>query len=141
MQSSSPRREIIDRFVTAMAAKDIEGLRTLCSEDLTIEMVGGAQMDSFEKGRIFFEHAHMVFPELGFGENPRWEVAEYRGEIVAIGFRTLDGIEGLNEIHRLEELDGVVTRIRCYCFCPDTLKTVADELGIKSLRRPYRSPG
>jgi len=30
--------------------------------------------------------------------------------------------------------------IRCYCFCPDTLRAVADQLGVAALRRPYRSP-
>jgi len=29
-------------------------------------------------------------------------VAEYDGEPIVIGFRIHDGIEGLNEIHRLE---------------------------------------
>jgi len=47
----------------------------------------------------------------------------------------------LNEIHRLEVSDGKVVRIRCYCFCPDTLKAVAADLEIPALDRPYRSPG
>jgi hypothetical protein len=104
-------------------------------------MVGGAEMNSFEESKSFFQHAHMVFPALGFGENPWWKVVEYEGEPMVIGYRTLDGVEGLNEIHRLEVADGKIVRIRCYCFCPDTLKTVAEELGIPPIRRPYRSPG
>jgi hypothetical protein len=36
--------------------------------------------------------------------------------------------------------DGKVTRVRCYCFSPDTLRIVADELGMTALPRPYRSP-
>ena len=46
-----------------------------------------------------------------------------------------------NEIHRIEESDGRITRVRCYCFCPDTLRVVADRLGLQALPRPYRSPG
>jgi hypothetical protein len=38
-------------------------------------------------------------------------------------------------------VDGAVVRIRCYCFCPDTLRLVAEHLGIRAVRRPYRSPG
>jgi hypothetical protein len=58
-----------------------------------------------------------------------------------LGFRTLHGVEGLDEVHRLEEVDGRIVRIRCYCFCPDTLAAVAADLGMAALRGPYRSPG
>ena len=136
-----PARELIERFVKALGAKDLEGLRALCSADLTVELVGGAEMESFERSRPFFEHAHFVLPQLGFGASPRWETAIYEGEPVALGFRTLDGSEGLNEVHRLEVQDGLVTRIRCYCFCPDTLRLVGEHLGLPALARPYRSPG
>jgi hypothetical protein len=82
----------------------------------------------------------MVMPRLGFGEHPRWDVAEYDGEPIVIGFRTLDGIEGLNEVHRLEVLDRQIVRVRTYCFCPETLSVVAEALGYRALPRPYRSP-
>jgi RNA polymerase sigma-70 factor (ECF subfamily) len=136
----APSQELVDRFVKALAGKDIEGLRALCSADVAIELVGGAEFDGFEQGKMFFEHAHFVMPQLGFGENPRWESALYEDEPVALGFRTLDGAEGLNEVHRLEVLEGRIARIRCYCFCPDTLRAVGEELGLPALRRPYRSP-
>jgi RNA polymerase sigma-70 factor (ECF subfamily) len=137
----APSPDVVDRFVKAMTTKDIDGLRALCSPDVSIELVGGAEFDGFERGKSFFEHAHFVMPELGFGANPRWEAAVYGDEPVAIGFRTLDGFEGLNEVHRLEVVDGAVVRIRCYCFCPDTLRLVAEHLGIRAVHRPYRSPG
>ena len=136
-----PSPEIVDRFVKAMTVKDIDGLRALCSADVSIELVGGAEFDGFERGKMFFEHAHFVMPQLGFGENPRWEPAVYEGEPVALGFRTLDGFEGLNEVHRLHVVDGAIVRVRCYCFCPDTLKLVAEHMGMRAVRRPYRSPG
>jgi hypothetical protein len=59
---------------------------------------------------------------------------------VALGFRTLEGREGLNEVHRLEVEEDRVTRVRCYCFCPDTVRTVARHLDLPALDRPYRSP-
>jgi RNA polymerase sigma-70 factor (ECF subfamily) len=136
-----PAPEIVDRFVKAMSGKDLDALRALCSPDVSIELVGGAELDGFERGKMVFEHAHFVMPQLGFGENPRWESAVYEGEPVALGFRTLDGFEGLNEVHRLHVVDGAIVRVRCYCFCPDTLKLVAEHLGIRAVRRPYRSPG
>ena len=57
-----------------------------------------------------------------------------------LGFRTLDGIEGLNEIHRLEVTNGRIVRVRTYCFCPETLAVVADAIGTRALPRPHRSP-
>jgi hypothetical protein len=81
-----------------------------------------------------------VMPSLGFGERPWWKVEEYEGEPLVVGFRTLDGIEGLNEIHRLEVSDGRIVRVRTYCFCPETLAVVAEAIGAKPLPRPHRSP-
>jgi RNA polymerase sigma-70 factor (ECF subfamily) len=137
---SPASRQLVESFVKALAAKDLEALRALCSKDLTVELVGGAELETFEGSRGFFEHAHMVLPQLGFGENPHWELIIYRDEPIVLGFRTLDGVEGINEVHRLEEVDGGIARVRCYCFCPDTLCLLAEDLGLKALNRPYRSP-
>lgn len=140
VEDPPPPRELVDRFVAALAAKDLEALRALCAADLTVELVGGAELEGFEQSRSFFAHAHMVLPALGFGENPRWETALYEDEPVALGFRTLHGMEGLNEVHRLHAEEGRIARIRCYCFCPDTLRAVGAHLGLPALDRPYRSP-
>jgi len=137
----APPRELVDRFVAALAGRDLEALRALCSADLTVELVGGAELEGFESSRPFFEHAHFVLPQLGFGEHPHWRTEIYQGEPLVLGFRTLDGVEGLNEVHRIEASDGAITRVRCYCFCPDTLRMVAGHLGLGALARPYRSPG
>jgi RNA polymerase sigma-70 factor (ECF subfamily) len=136
----APPPELVERFMQALAAKDLEAMRALCSQSLTVELVGGAQTEGWENNRNFFTYAHMTMPALGFGLNPNWRTAIYDGEPVVLGFRTLDGTEGLNEIHRLEAEEGVIRRIRCYCFCPETLGVVAAELGAPALARPYRSP-
>lgn len=136
----APSRELVERFVKALGAKDIEGLRAICSADLSVELVGGAEAETFERNKTFFQHAHMVLPQLGFGENPHWETIVYDGEPMALGYRTLGGVEGINEVHRLEDADGRIARIRCYCFCPDTLRMLGEHLGIQSLDRRYRSP-
>jgi RNA polymerase sigma-70 factor (ECF subfamily) len=135
-----PPRELADRFMRALAAKDMELMKNLCAEHVTGELVGGIEVASFDKARTFFERAHMVMPKKGFGERPWWKVAEYEEEQIVLGFRTLDGVEGLNEIHRIEALDGRIVRVRIYCFCPETLAVVADALGCKALPRPHQSP-
>lgn len=135
----APPREIVEKFMVALRDKDAEAMRALCSDDLTVELVGGAIGEGWEQNKTFFSHAHMTMPALGFGLNPNWRLAEYDGEPVVLGFRT-QGAEGLNEVHRLEVQDGRISRIRCYCFCPETLKEVATDLGVPALDRPYRSP-
>jgi RNA polymerase sigma-70 factor, ECF subfamily len=136
----APPREIVEKFMTALATKDMETMRALCSDDLAVDLVGGAQGEGWEQNKTFFTHAHMTMPKLGFGLAPRWELADYEGEPVVLGFRTLDGVEGLNEVHRLEVADGRILRIRCYCFCPETVKAVAEDVGVAALWRPHRSP-
>src|SRR5262245_16802727 len=136
----APPRAIVERFMRALSEKDMTAMRALCVAHVSGELVGGVELDSFEKARTFFEHAHMVMPRLGFGTNPWWKVAEYEMEPVVIGFRTLDGVEGLNEVHRLEVVDDRIVRVRTYCFCPETLAVVAEVTGVKALPRPHRSP-
>jgi RNA polymerase sigma-70 factor (ECF subfamily) len=138
--TSTTPREIVDRFVAALTAKDFESIRALCLADVTIDMVGGAGFDGYEAGKVVVEHAHFVMPDWGFGDDPHWRVAVYEGEPIAIGFRTLGGVEGLNEIWRLEAGEGGVAKVRLYCFTPDVLAAVAKDLGLVALRRPYRSP-
>jgi len=135
-----PSRALVERFLAALSSKDLDTLKAICAADLCVELVGGVEMDGFERSRSFFEHAHFVLPALGFGENPRWELAEYLGEWLVLGFRTLDGVEGLNEVHRLEESEGRIARVRCYCFCPDSLRVLGEHLGMRALPRRYRSP-
>lgn len=138
-----PPRAMVEKFAEAMRNTDVETLKSICEANLTVELVGGAEMNSFDDSSAFFEHAHFVWPEAGFGENPWWKVEEYEGEPLVLGFRTLNGTEGLNEIHRLEVLDEKIIHVRCYCWCPDTLNTVGAAFGVKRVEHPlrtYRSP-
>jgi len=140
---NTPSEEMVTAFLKALRDTDIEMLKRLCSEDLSGDLVGGAEMTTFDNVKPVFEHAHFVYPDLGFGENPWWEVIEYEDEYMVVGYRTLNGIEGLNEIHRLEVENNQIMRLRVYCFCPDTLRVVASKLGKNIVERPitpYRSP-
>jgi hypothetical protein len=84
----------------------------------------------------------MEMPAMGFGRKLRWELIEFEGEWMVLGYCTLNGSEAVNEIHRLVENEGIVTRVRSYCFCPETLGVVAEQLGRALVRRPitHRSP-
>jgi len=135
-----PSPELVEQYMQAISKRDAALLQKICSTDVTVELVGGNIMQSLEGSKEFFKHAHMVMPAVGFGSNPNWKTLDYEGELIIAGFRTLGGKEGVNEFHRIQEIDETIVAIRCYCFCPDTLRTVADELGLVALSRPYRSP-
>lgn len=139
-RASSPPRDVVDKFVAALTARDFEAIKALCLESVTVEMVGGSSFEGFDDSKMTFEYAHFVKPEWGFGESPNWRVAEYQGETIVLGFRTLNGIEGLNDIWRFEMGDGGIERLRLYCFSPDVIATLAGELDVPALPRPYRSP-
>lgn len=144
----APSPALVERFLEALATQDMETMQQICAADLTVELVGGARSDNFEDSRTFFEHAHMVFPleyaelarKMVLGTHPRWQTCDYLGERIVLGFRTFDGVEGLNEVHRIDEIEGKIVRVRCYCFAPDTLAVVAEDLDLTALRKPYRSP-
>jgi RNA polymerase sigma-70 factor (ECF subfamily) len=133
-------RAVVDRFVTAMTAKNFDAIRALCLADVTVDMVGGNVMESYEQGKIAIEFAHFVIPGMGMGTDPRWETAAFEGEPIAIGYRTKYGVEGINEVWRFEMGDGGVAKVRLYCFTPDVLEAVAQAFGVPALQRPYRSP-
>ena len=50
-----------------------------------------------------------------------------------LGFRHWNGRWRLNEVSRLEEDDGKISRIRCYCWSPDTLRFIGEELNLPVL--------
>src|SRR5262249_7339022 len=132
----APAADVVQRSTTALSTKDLDAMKALCAEQVVGELVGGAELATFAKARRIFEHAHMAMPRLGFGEHPRWAVADYESEPIVLGFRTLDGVEGLNEVHRLEVIDGLIVRVRTYCFCPETLLVGSRALGLHALPPP-----
>ena len=109
------------------------------SDDHTAELVGGATSEGRESCQIFLGVAlsQLATPSVDLHTKPRFEVAEYEGETLVLGFREQNGVEGLNEIMRLEEAEGVVGTIRCYCFTPETLDLVAARLGVRANERTY----
>jgi RNA polymerase sigma-70 factor (ECF subfamily) len=131
-------RELVDRFVAAMSARDLAALREIVSEDVRVELVGGNEMYGSADSEGFFAHALGRFP--GDDRYPRFEAIDYRGEPIVLGFRFWDGVEGLNDVSRLAASGGRLDAIRCYCWCPDTLRLLAEQIGVRANPRPHRSP-
>ncbi len=130
--------ELVDRFVAAFDARDLAALRAIVSEDVRVELVGSNEMHGAADSEPFFAHALARFP--GEERDPRFEAFDYAGERVVLGFRVWDGQEGLNDVTRLSARGGRIDGIRNYCWCPDTLRALAEVLGVRANPRPYRTP-
>lgn len=140
----APSTLLVDSFVEALNARDMAGLVKLTLENASLDMLGcGLQFgrDLLESG--FYTKAidgHPEWPpELQY-ESARVERADCAGEPAVLGFATRRGREVLEQVLRLEEKDGCVARIRAYAFCPETMKEIGSELGLRVRTGLYRYP-
>jgi RNA polymerase sigma-70 factor (ECF subfamily) len=122
--------ELIDRFVTAFNARDIEAVTALLLDSVIYEArgVGG------ERGR------KAIWIDVNVARPPAvvWERHSVDGEKVAVGvLTTRGGRRVLMGASRLEEADGLISRHVGYFFCPETLALVADQLGLEAANHGY----
>jgi RNA polymerase sigma-70 factor, ECF subfamily len=145
-QRPVPSVALVDRFVEGYRAADIPGLLTLMLDTASVENVGS----SMDVGRAAFArkpgwfdglvHGHPEWPPQFAYESARLERRIFHGEPLALGFATRRGREALESIIRLTEEDGRIARIRAYAFCPETMRAVGEELGLKVRTGLYRFP-
>ena len=145
-QRPVPSVALVDRFVEGYRAADIPGLLALMLDTASVENVGS----SMDVGRAAFArkpgwfdglvHGHPEWPPQFAYEAARLERREFHGEPLALGFATRRGREALESIIRLTEEDGRIARIRAYAFCPETMRAVGEELGLRVRTGLYRFP-
>jgi RNA polymerase sigma-70 factor (ECF subfamily) len=124
-----PPRALIDAFVDAYNAHDLDRLLAVVTEAVSIEVlgVGGGRGLSGENG----------WTEWVLTNPVRAEAHRLDGEdVVAILFQTGSG-EQLCEVLRLDGDDGRVSRIVDYCFAPETMAYVAHALGYPAMPLGY----
>jgi RNA polymerase sigma-70 factor, ECF subfamily len=141
-----PSAALVDRFVDAYRAADLPGLLNLMLDNASVENVGC----SIDVGRAAFArkngwfhhlvHGHPEWPPQFAYEAARLERHLFHAEPVALGFCTRRGREALEQVLRIEEEDGRIARIRGYAFCPETMRAVGAELGLKVRTGLYRFP-
>lgn len=146
-----PRRarasaELVDHFVAAYNARDLEALLALMQDGGQVENVGcGLEYgrNNFRTRQSWFHAAlqgHPEWPaELQY-EAPRMQRALVAGEPVALGFVTRGGREALEQVMRIDEESGAIARLRGYAFCPETMRAIAEELGLRVRTGLYRYP-
>ena len=141
-----PSLALVDRFVALYAAADVAGLVALMLDGGSIENVGS----SVEFGSENFPRAGGWFQRAVFG-HPEWpaelqytgarlERADLDGEAIILGFATRRGREALEQVLRIEEVDGRIARLRGYAFCPETMREVGERLGLRVRTGFYRYP-
>jgi len=121
-------RELVDRFVVAFNAHDVPAVTALLLENVSIEVhgVGGGRG---RKGEWI--------PSTLADPRERAQRRDFHGEPIVLHVKGEGQGRRLTSITRFEEADGGICRIRDYCYCPDTVAAVADELGLAFVRPPY----
>jgi len=133
MPSRNPpaSRELVDRFIAAFVARDVEAVRDLLLESCTWEVqgVGG------ERGK------KTIWLQVAFREGVEGSQHEVDGERVACFTGVRGGKTYLGGLLRLEESAGKVSRIINYGYCGDTIAYVAAQLGFEPASSGYHQSG
>ncbi len=128
---TGPSRALVDAFVEAFRSRDAARIVAVVTETCAFEVPGVGGGRGPRGGWIDASVS-------GDGAGLRIEVFDYRGEWVALFFHTDGrGEEALFDVMRLEGAEGRVSRIVNYCFCPDTVRAVAGDIGVAARPWPY----
>jgi RNA polymerase sigma-70 factor (ECF subfamily) len=126
---NSASAELVDRFVAAFNARDLPTLTSLLLDSVVFEArgVGG------ERGR------DAIWLNVN-GDRPAavsWERRRVDGCEAMLVFFEHEGERKLTSVSRFEEADGLISRHVTYFFCPDTVRAVAEQLGVEALTVGY----
>jgi RNA polymerase sigma-70 factor (ECF subfamily) len=143
-----PSKALVDRFIALYDARDATGLAALMLETGSVENVGeavqrGAESFSANERNILrgLLHGHAEdWPGDLDWSSQRVERRELDGEPIGCLFIRFRGADHLMAAMRFEEVEGRVSRLRIYGFCPETMREVAERLGVPVLTGIYRPP-
>ena len=134
-----PSKELLDKFVAAFEARDVNAVTGLMLENVTLEVpgVGG------ERGKaMVWVRSSMDLPSPNNPNPPQrnWvsEAVKYQGEWIVAIWQAPRSASILAGVNRFEEDDGRIARIWEYHFCPDTIAEIAAALGAKAMNHGYR---
>ncbi|HVM99743.1 MAG TPA: sigma-70 family RNA polymerase sigma factor [Caulobacteraceae bacterium] len=139
-------KAVVDAFVDRLDAGDLPGLLALMLDEAVIEMppmLVETGREAFERRGSWLWQSVNVHPDLPAEMRPpKWvnRVVEFRGEWIVLGLMPPSHGGTLQGVNRLEAEDGKISRIRSYCFTPETLSEVAETLGLTVGWVPYRFP-
>jgi len=127
----APSKELLDRFVAALNARDVEAVTELLLDNTTLDVCGigserGKRMNHY---RVSFENAKAA--------PGRAEAVSFEGEWLLVVWAGAPSDEALVNVERLEEEDGHVAYIRSYYFCPEVIAEIAGEIGARAWASPH----
>ena len=130
-RNSPASMTLIDQFIAAFNARDINAITALLLDSVTYEPqgVGG------ERGRRAI-WLNVPMPDIVSAERHAID-----GEHVVAFTFVANGKKRLGGLERLEEVDGKVSRVINYYFCPDTLAFAAENLGLAPWSNGYHQDG
>ena len=126
-----PSRELVDRFVAALNARDIEGVTKLLLDTTILEVygIGSERGKNMTHYRVTFENAK--------GLPGRAEAKCFGGEWLILVWAGPPSKEVLINVERVEEEQGQIAQIRSYYFCPEVIIEIAAEIGAKAWSSPH----
>ena len=142
----APSSVAVDRFIECYYAQDVKGLVALMLEGGSAENVGfGLEYgrESFHDENNFLYkalHGHAEWPAEFQPDSVRIERGELEGEPVVLCFATRRGREALEQVLRIDEVNGRIARLRGYAFCPETMREIGEILGLRVRTGLYRVP-
>jgi RNA polymerase sigma-70 factor, ECF subfamily len=131
-RAAGPDEALLDRFVAAFNARDLDRLAGLLLDDATAEVTGMVQEYGRAQVRDGSLH-HTLFDEDG---RPAAERAVWEGEPIILLWYTKDGRRAVEDVLRFETRDGGVARLVYAYFQPEVIAEVA-----ATLRHPWRTNG
>jgi RNA polymerase sigma-70 factor (ECF subfamily) len=142
--------QLVEKFVTCLNKSDLKGMLALMLDTASIEMPGlDLEVGREEFGReggFLWQSVH-VHPDIPAEMRPpKWTNtrSEFHGEQVMLSFMPPSHGATLQAVMRFEEEDGKIAAIRSYCFSPELMEEIAQELGHQRggilYRLPFASP-
>lgn len=127
----APSRELVDRFVAALNARDIEGVTKMLLDNTTLDVygVGSERGKGMIHYRVSFENAK--------GLPGRAEARCFGGEWLILVWAGPPCTEVLTNVERVEEEQGHIAHIRSYYFCPEVIAEIAAEIGANAWSSPH----
>ena len=126
----APSKALVDRFVAALNARDIESVTKMLLDNTTLDIYGigserGKEMTHY---RLTFENAK--------GLPGRAEAKWFGNEWLLLVWAGPSSKEVLINVERVEEEEGHIAHIRSYYFCPEVIAEIAAEIGAKAWTSP-----
>ena len=147
---NAPSEALLDRFVDAFNAHDLDRLTALFREDATGEVIGmgtefGRAAIRDSSLRITLERLHLAGqrPIPLAKDEPFAERRAFQDEAIVVLWyapRAGESTRVVRDVLRFEALEDRIARLRYYYFCPETLAEVTGALGVPLVTNGYRYP-